>query len=124
MVLESLLSPEKAENKPWELFFIGFIYATVGIFLALWIFRDQASLIMVFLIVIAAIPLVYNTMKYEESKDLIITKESSLLKEHSKAVTFFMFLFLGITMASVLWYVMLPADMTSLLFEKQTSTIQ
>lgn len=124
MVLESILSPEKAERKPWELFFIGFIYTTIGIFLALWIFRDQASLIMVFLVVIASIPLVYNTMKYEESKDLIITKESSLLKEHSKAVTFFMFLFLGITLASVLWYVVLPADISSLLFEKQTSTIQ
>ena len=124
MVLESLLNPLSAEKRPWEMFFIGFAYSSVAILLSLWIFRDQASLIMVFLVVIAAIPLVYNTMKYEESKDLIITKESSLLKEHSRAVTFFMFLFLGITMASVLWYVALPADTTSLLFEKQTSTIQ
>ena len=124
MVLESLLSPENAERKPWELLFIGIIYTTIAIFLALWIFSDQASLVTVFLIVLASIPLVYRTMRYEESKDLVITKESSLLREHNKAVVFLMFLFLGFTLASVLWYVVLPVNLTSILFEKQTSTIQ
>ncbi len=124
MVLESLLSPEKAENKPWELFFIGFLYATIGVFLSLWIFRDQASLVTVFLIVLASIPLVYHTMKYEESKDLVISKESSLLREHNRAVVFLMFLFFGFTVSSVLWYVALPAETISVLFDKQTSTIQ
>ena len=68
MVLESLISPKKAEGKPLELFFIGLIYSSVAMFLSLWIFKDQASLVMVFLTVLAAIPLTYNTMKYEEKK--------------------------------------------------------
>src|SRR3989338_1445961 len=100
MVLESIISPEKAESKPWETFFIGFAYMTVAIVLSLWIFEDEASMVMVFLVVIASIPLVYNTMNFEESKDLLISKESSLLKEHNKAVSFLMFLFLGTTAAS------------------------
>lgn len=124
MVLESIISPEKAENKPWETFFIGFAYMTVAIVLSLWIFEDEASMVMVFLVVIAAIPLVYNTMNFEESKDLLISKESSLLKEHNKAVSFLMFLFLGTTAASVLLYVLLPADTVNTLFEKQSSTIE
>ena len=69
MVLESLINPFKAERKPWEMFFIGFLYSSVGIALSLWIFKDQASLIMVFLTVMACIPVVYNTIKYEEKKD-------------------------------------------------------
>src|SRR3989344_8986704 len=92
MVLESLVNPFKAERNPWEMFFIGFLYSSVGIALSLWIFLDQASLIMVFLTVMACIPVVYNTMIFEEKKDLVIDKESNLLKEHNKAIVFLMFL--------------------------------
>ncbi|HJN56401.1 MAG: stage II sporulation protein M [Candidatus Woesearchaeota archaeon] len=124
MVLESILNPLKAERRPWEMFFIGFLYASVGILLSLWIFKDQASLIMVFLTVMACVPIVYNTMKLEESKDMKISKEKLLLKEHNKAIVFLMFLFLGITLSFVTWYVFLPSETTNIVFDKQTSTIQ
>ena len=124
MVLESLLNPIRAEKKPWVMFFIGFFYAGIAVFLSLWIFGDQASLVMVFLIVLASLPLMHNTMKLEESKDLLISRESALLREHDKAVMFFMFLFLGVTFSLVLWYVVLPTNTSNMLFEKQTSTIQ
>ena len=123
MVIESLLFPLKAEKKPWEMFFIGFLYSTVAVFLALWIFESQASFIMVFFIVMACIPIVYNTMMLEESKDLKIDNEGALLKEHNKALSFLMFLFLGITLSSVLWYVVLPSSAVGSLFDKQTQTI-
>ena len=123
MVIESLLFPLKAEKKPWEMFFIGFLYSTVAVFLALWIFESQASFVMVFFTVMACIPIVYNTMMLEESKDLKIDNEGALLKEHNKALSFLMFLFLGITLSSVLWYVVLPSDTVGSLFDKQTQTI-
>src|SRR3990167_1991307 len=110
MVLESLLNPLSAEKKPWEMFFIGFVYSSVAILLSLWIFRDQTSLIMVFLTVMASLPIVYSTMKLEEEKDMEIDKESALLKEHNKAIAFLMFLFLGITFSFVAWYVFLPPE--------------
>ncbi len=106
------------------MFFIGFAYSSVAIFLALWIFRDQASMVMVFFIVMASLPIMYSTIKLEEAKDMEISKESSLLREHNKAISFLMYLFIGMTLASVLWYVVLPADTVSQLFQKQTETIQ
>ena len=124
MVLESLLNPLKAEKRPWEMFFLGFVYSSIAILLSLWIFRDQASLIMVFLTVMACVPIVYNTMKLEESKDLEISKESTLLREHNKAIIFLMFLFFGITLSFVAWYIFLPSDTLNLVFDKQTATIQ
>jgi len=124
MVLESLLNPLKAEKNPWEMFFLGFAYSSIAILLSLWIFKDQASLIMVFLTVMACVPLVYNTMKLEESKDLEISSERTLLKEHNKAIVFLMFLFFGITLSFVTWYIFLPSDTLNLVFDKQTSTIQ
>ena len=124
MVLESLLNPLKAEKEPWEMFFIGFLYSSIAILLSLWIFKEQASLIMVFFTVMACLPIVYNTMKLEESKDLAISRESALLKEHNKAVVFLMFLFLGITLSFVTWYVFLPSESLNFVFDKQTATIQ
>ncbi|HJO02326.1 MAG TPA: hypothetical protein QF458_05400, partial [Candidatus Woesearchaeota archaeon] len=88
MVLESLLNPLKAEKKPWEMFFIGFFYSSIAILLSLWIFKEEASLVMVFFTVMACIPIVYNTMRLEENKDLEISKEMALLKEHNKAIIF------------------------------------
>ena len=124
MVLESLLFPIKAEKRPWQMFFLGFLYASVGLFVALWIFKDQASLVMVFMITMAALPIFYNTMKLEESKDLIIDTESKILREHNKAIIFFMFMFIGMTFACVLWYSVLPTDMINGVFDKQVGTIQ
>jgi uncharacterized membrane protein SpoIIM required for sporulation len=124
MVLESLLNPLKAEKKPWEMFFIGFLYSSIAILLSLWIFKEHASLIMVFFTVMACIPIVYNTMKLEESKDLDIQQEKVLLKEHNKAIIFLMFLFLGITLSFVAWYVFLPSGSLNFIFDKQTATIE
>ncbi len=124
MVLESLIGPEKAEKKFWELFFFGFLYSSIAAILALWIFKDQSSLILVFLTVLATVPLMYKTMKYEEKKDLEIQDEFNLLKQHSRALAFFMFLFLGITFSLALWYVFLPENLVSSLFSTQVKTIE
>jgi len=124
MVLESILNPLKAEKKPYEMFFLGFAYSSIAILLSLWIFRDQASLIMVFLTVMACVPIVYNTMRLEEGKDLDISNEKTLLKEHNKAIVFLMFLFFGITLSFVTWYIFLPPESINFVFDKQTSTIQ
>lgn len=124
MVVESLLNPFKAEKKPWEMFFMGFLYASIGIFLSLWIFRNEASLVMVFMITLAALPIFYNTMKLEESKDMIMDKESTILKEHNKAISFFMYMFIGIVVACALWYSTLPTQTINQLFDKQIGTIQ
>lgn len=123
MVLESLISPFKAEQKPGKLFLLGAIFCSVGIFLSLWIFKSQSSLVMVFLTSMAALPLVYNTVIMEEEKDLTGMEEKWLLKEHGKALEAFVFLFLGSTVAFAFWYVLLSSGTINILFQTQTATI-
>lgn len=124
MVLESIITPLKAEKKPWEMMLLGGLYASIALFLSNWIFREHASLIMVFLITMACIPLLYNTMREEEKKDLKITKRGNLIREHSKTILFLMFLFMGILFALVLWYSFLPSGFVQNSFKYQTLTIQ
>ena len=78
MVIESLINPAKAEGRPWEMFFLGLLYASIAVFLSLWIFKDYSSLVMVFLTVFASIPVVYSLIAMEEEKDVRATSEKSL----------------------------------------------
>ncbi len=123
MVLESLFSPFVVKKKPWEMFVAGFVYALVGLILSFFVFRDAAGLLTVFLVVIAALPLFYTTIKNEEELDLKYDRESKLLKEHAKVLIFLMFLFLGVTSAMVLSYVFMPAAVVDAVFGLQQQAI-
>ena len=123
MVLESISNTLLTARKGPKLFVLGFVYATAALFLANWIFEEYVSLVMVFLAVMASLPLFYKTIIEEEAKDLTILKERTLLKEHSKAIKFFLILFIGLSVAFAFWYVALPADMSNSVFKVQTQTI-
>jgi len=99
------------------------LYSAVAIFLALWIFEQYASLVMVFLTVTAAVPLMYNTMKYEEHEDCVFNKESERLWHHAKILRFLIFLFLGFVLAYTLAYVFFPSDLVEKTFSTQMQTI-
>jgi len=124
MVLESLIGPVKAEKEPWEMFFIGILYSSVAVFLSLYVFGGQEmSLVLVFLTVMACSILMYQTLRYEEKKDLYIDKEYKLLEQHGKALSFFIFLFVGFVLSFALWYVFLPGDLAQRVFNSQINTI-
>lgn len=122
MVLESLVSPLSAERKPWELFFIGIFYSTIAMFLGLWIFYDQASLVMIFLTSLACVPLLHNTIRKEEINE-DSKKEVILLKEHSRVLYFLICLFFGFIISFAAWYVFLPGHITETIFSTQIQTI-
>ncbi|MCD4666276.1 stage II sporulation protein M [archaeon] len=123
MVLESLTNPKEAERKPLKMIIYGFIFASIAVILSLWIFKSQSSMVMVLITVITTIPLMYNTMKLEEFKAHIMKKEKILMREHLKALKFFIYLFLGFTIAYSVWFVFLPAETTQVLFSSQLDTI-
>jgi uncharacterized membrane protein SpoIIM required for sporulation len=123
MVLESLFTPPSAERHPFAVFGLGFIYATVAIFLSLWIFEEQSSMVMVFLSAIATLPLMFHTMRFEENKDIMVQEHQSMLRQHAPALLFYLTLFAGMAFAFSFWYVALPSDTASSLFRVQSQTI-
>jgi uncharacterized membrane protein SpoIIM required for sporulation len=123
MVIESLLNPLNAENKPKTIISLGFLYVTVALFLSYWIFPDQSSLIFIFLTVMAAIPLMFGIINNEEKKDVSDFHEVTLLKEHSKALYAFMLLFIGMVLAITFWYLVLPNNIELILFDSQIDTL-
>jgi uncharacterized membrane protein SpoIIM required for sporulation len=123
MVLESILSPERAESRPWLMIFLGFLYTTLAMFLSYYIFESYSSIFMVFLATLTITPLVYKLMKMEEEKDLTDIEEKVLLKEHSRALKALMYMFIGATLCFAFWYTVLPDHMASTLFHSQSTTI-
>jgi len=124
MVLESLVKGVDAEKKPFKVFILGFLYSAVAIFMALWIFRSEASLVLVFLTVFASLPLVYATLKLEAKKGITVKSEFKLIKEHWNGLRLFIFLFLGYVFAMAIAYILLPSGVVADLFSSQVSTIQ
>lgn len=123
MVLESLLGAKEAEKRPYYVFLLGMLYASVAVFLSLWVFRSDASLILVFLMVFASLPLIYKTM-YIEAKKSYKDKEEDLPRAHMDALKVFIYLFLGFMIAMAIWYLVLPSDIVYDLFSSQMSTIR
>jgi len=124
MVLEILIGPKRAEAHPKIMFIYGLFYASIALLLSLWIFKSQASIIMVFLTVLACIPLLHRTFKREEKFDLKVDSEKIIMKEHWKALKFLLFLFFGILVAYAFWFVVLPESLATILFSSQIDTIQ
>lgn len=138
MVLEDLLPIGQAEKQPWFVFPVTFLYATVAIFLAQWIFPSQAAIVAVFLATIACLPLMINVIGFEKEKE---EHERDYLREvlfstfgkgrgarpissREKILPFFIFLFLGLAVAFSFWFVVLPKDIVTNLFYLQMNTIK
>jgi uncharacterized membrane protein SpoIIM required for sporulation len=123
MVLENVIGALQSEEHPYKAFFLGFVYTTIAAFLSYMVFQSYASMTMVFLVTMASLPLVYQIITLEEEKDLENAEESWLLKEHTKALRVFMWLFVGMSVAFMVWYAFLPSDMANSLFSAQRETI-
>jgi uncharacterized membrane protein SpoIIM required for sporulation len=124
-MLEMLINPKKAEKRPIEMLFIGFFYAALSVLLVMWIFSGDpvlskySGILIVTFSVMFSTPFMYYTIKLEEKKDIEIQGSFRLLKEHSKALLSFIWLFLGFVLAFSLLYIIFP---NSNLFSAQIET--
>ncbi len=124
-MLEMLIRPKTAERHPWELFFIGLLYASLSLLLVNWVFAKdavlakRAGILVVLFTVLFSIPYIYYTMRYEEEKIKRGKRSLELLKEHRRSIYALLWLFLGFTVAFAFWYTILP---TTLGFREQIET--
>jgi len=123
-MLKILFNPKKAERHPFETFFLGFVYSSISMFFALWIFHEYVSIAMIFLTVFACIYLIQGAIKMEEKKEVDYKKEGWLLKEHSKLVILILALFLGFIFSFTVWSFILPTEKVAQIFVSQDSAVE
>lgn len=113
-VIELLMKPKRAERRPWELFFVGLVWASVSLALVVFVFgkdsilKEGGGLLLVTFTVICCMPFMYYLIKLEEGKDIEISDSGKLIKEHSKAVQALMWMFMGFIVAFSFWYAVSP----------------
>jgi len=113
-MLEMIMKPKRAERRPWEMFFIGLVYASVSLLLVTFVFGKDpilsqgSGLLIVIFTVICTLPFMYYIIKLEEGKDIEIDDSGKLMLEHSKAIYALMWLFLGFIVAFSFWYLIIP----------------
>jgi uncharacterized membrane protein SpoIIM required for sporulation len=112
-MLEMLINPRRSEKRAWELFFVGFIYASLAVLLVHWIFSGDivlvkySGILVVTFTVMFSMPYVYYTIKLAEEKGIEERDNLSLLKAHSKTIYALLWLFLGFIVAFSLMYIAL-----------------
>lgn len=121
MVLESLITAKMAEKKPIKMLPLSFLYSSVGVLLALWIFPGSTLALIAFT-VIATVPLMVNVMREEEKKEERC-KKLIPLSSHKQILPFFLYLFIGLVLSFAVWFMILPYETVSTLFSFQLNSI-
>ncbi len=124
MVLESMINPKNAEDKPWHVFFISIIYTFIAVFFANFLFPSEASMLSVALITILFVPFFQRLFSIEEKKeDLTAEKRlhKNLWTRHSSLIYVFSAFFLGIIVAMSFIFIFFPSEN---IFQVQTETVR
>lgn len=117
-----LFNPKKAEKHLWKMVIIAIFYATISIFVGVWIFPEYASLIAVFFTAISCLYVSQGAINNEEMKELYYS-EKGLLIEHKKPLMLFIALFVGIVIAFSVWTYALPIEQANELFSIQGAVV-
>ncbi|MFA4946311.1 MAG: stage II sporulation protein M [Candidatus Micrarchaeia archaeon] len=130
MVLDHLITPNKAAGKPHAMLVLGALFVSFGI-LVEYFLPSMGGSALVFA-VLPAVPLFWSLLAREEEKDECVRasslvdavkKEGALLSRHSRLVKIYAFFFLGAVLAFTAWYALLPADAGARVFAPQLEEV-
>ncbi|MBI4170605.1 MAG: stage II sporulation protein M [Candidatus Aenigmarchaeota archaeon] len=102
MVLESILNPKQAEDRPWEIFLVAFIYTLISVLFSVSIFPEQSSILSVAFLTIIFVPFFQKLFEIEEEKEDQAAErkmQGNLFARHQKLIYSFSAFFLGIIIA-------------------------
>lgn len=124
MVLESMLNPKKAENKPWHVFLVSIFYSFVAVFFATLLFPSQASILAIALITIILVPFFQRLFILEEKKEDVAAhklKKKNVFARHASTIYVFSAFFIGVIIALSFIFIFFPDNQN--LFSLQTETL-
>ena len=123
MVFEQIVSPERLERTPARLFVVGFVWTILAAAISLYLFFPYASMLTVTFIVMLTLPFVYRVLGDEEIHYDEGWTEKNLFSAHLHTFACFLWLFFGILLGYVGWYLFAPPPLVSSLFQAQTASI-
>src|SRR3989338_2260980 len=123
MVVESVLNPKQAEDKPWEIFLISVVYTLVAVLFSLSVFPEQSSILSVAFVTIIFVPFFQKLFEIEEENEDEATQgrlKGNLFVRHRKIIYAFSAFFLGIIIAMSFLFIFYPAAGQAFTLQTQT----
>ncbi|MEM7819508.1 MAG: stage II sporulation protein M [Candidatus Aenigmatarchaeota archaeon] len=111
MVLESIMNPKNAEDKPWHVFIIAILYSFIAIYFSHVMFPTQSSILSVALITIIFVPFFQKLFEIEEKKEDLVAKKKikdNLFTRHIKIINVFSAFFLGVIVSMSFIFIFIP----------------
>jgi uncharacterized membrane protein SpoIIM required for sporulation len=117
MVLEMLL--QDAVDKPLHLFFLGAVFATIGILVATILFPASPSLALVIFMSLPCFYIFTNKLKEVSKEQLEANTLGEIFDANSDIMDMYLYIFLGMTFAVIIWFSIMPTDVSNSIFTDQ-----
>jgi hypothetical protein len=108
MVLESLLTTQKAKKHPFFLFFTSFFITIIAIITAYHTFPNNSSILAISFITIALMPIIHNLLSLEEKEIAKNKNLFSIISTNFDVIHVYSWIFIGILIAYAFFGVILP----------------
>ncbi len=123
MVLEAIITPKEARKKPWFIALLGFVFVSIGLWAADFI-GVYKSILAITLVSVPAVPFVWRLFDFEEEEvERNVVLGSRTIARHAPVMLVLAAFFIGLIAGFTFWYIMLPGDKVTGLFEVQTSEL-
>jgi uncharacterized membrane protein SpoIIM required for sporulation len=112
-MIEAIINPRSVERRPWKMFFVGLVYASLSLILVKWFFAPDvvlskfSGMIVVTFCVMFSLPFMFFMIKQEEEEDEQAEGFLDVWRMHSDAIFAFMWLFLGFVVAFSFWHIVI-----------------
>ncbi|MFH1450756.1 MAG: stage II sporulation protein M [archaeon] len=119
MVVENLIKPEWVDENPLYALILGACLTTIGIWIGAIIFTQDASIAGVLFTTISAVPFFKKILDMEETARANLQTGAEILKRNLWIIYIYGMFFIGMTLAYMFWYMILPSLMKGFIFSKQ-----
>lgn len=93
-----------------KFFFLSFIFSSLSIFFAYWIYPSASSILAISFLVISLTPLFYNIIENEETIVAHSMRKIGFLERHKTIISVYLMIAFGTFLSLSLWYNVLPTD--------------
>jgi len=114
MVLESLFSAKKIENKPIDMLLLSILVSFASVALAYLVFPEYAGVVFPLLITVGMAPIFNRIFSYEEKKERKAGDEG-FLKRHREIILLFSLFFIGVFVSIFFITLLLPEEFSAMI---------
>lgn len=122
MVLEALLDPDSASDRPWTIIFLSFAFVAVAVYSARYLLRSSTSLLVVALVALPSVTLLANIFNRAAGEERGETRKGSVTRYFPILLTLGSY-FVGVMAAFTFFYLLLPVSDRDALFSDQSSEL-